>query len=127
MSLILSKVLSKLRWPLFLAYAVLLYITFTLPVEKIPPQIYQINDKLLHFLCFVILALLGFQAFSHSAARVFSVYAEGKSAAFSLFYGAFLEAVQQNVPGRFASFNDWLADAAGVLAAFLLLWALPGP
>ena len=115
-----SKILSNLRWPFFLAYAVFLYIAFTLPVEQIPASVYQINDKLLHFLSFLIFALLAFQAFSHSASRVFSAYAESKSSVLSLSYGAFLEMIQKTTPGRIASINDWLADALGVLTAFLL-------
>jgi VanZ family protein len=118
--LIISKILSKLRWPFFLAYAVFLYAAFTLPVDQIPDTLYQINDTFLHFLSFLIFSLLAYQAFSHSASRVFSAYAENKSAVLSLSYGAFLELIQKTIPGRIATLNDWAADALGVLTASLL-------
>ena len=113
---------SKFRWPLFLAYTVFLYVTFTLPAEKIPPALDKVSDKLLHFLCFLILALLAFWAFIRSKTRLFRAHAGTKSAAFSLFYGALLEWAQRSVPGRSASFFDWLADAVGVAAAGLIFF-----
>ena len=115
-----SKNLSELvRWFLFLACAIVLYIGCTLPAEQLPVVVVRANDKLLHFLSFLLLTLLGFRAFSYSSFDLFSQYGEGKTVSFSLFYGAFIEWAQRSVPGRNMSFSDWLADALG---AFLAFW-----
>ena len=116
-----SKNLSEpIRWFLFLGYAVILYASCTLPAAQLPAAIGRANDKLLHFLSFFLLALLGFRAFCHSSLELFNRYGEGKMISFSLFYGALIEWVQHSVPGRDMSFSDWLADALGTYLAFLV-------
>lgn len=119
----LSKILSNLsRWPLFIAYAGFLYFLYTLPLEQFPPALLEVDDKVLHFLDFFLLALLAFRTFALSVSSFFSAHAGVKAAAFSLLYGAFLEWVQVPVPGREMSLTDWLANAAGVLAASGIFW-----
>ena len=73
-------------------------------------MVFQANDKVLHFLAFFLLALLAFRVF----------ISRSKASGFSLAYGAFLEGVQQGVPGRSASFIDWFTDAVGILAAAII-------
>lgn len=75
------------------------------------------NDKVLHCLNFLILALLAVRTFTISSYAFFRLQAEGKAMTFSLFYGAFLEWAQKYSDGREPSLADWLADALGVLAA----------
>lgn len=106
-----------------------LFVFMVLPGEKIPEMIVRVNDKLLHFVDFFLLALLGFRTFNSSSRRLFQVHAGTKVVTFSLFYGALLEWIQTAVPGRDASFKDWLADAAGTLAALMIFSfsALTGP
>lgn len=115
-----SKTLSNLsRWPLFLTYTVLLFVAYTISLDQIPAAVLRVNDKLMHFLDFLLLALLSFRTFraSHS---LFSRQAETKAVAFSLLYGAFLEWAQKNTVGRSPSVADWVADALGVfLAGFI--------
>lgn len=114
-----SKSLSKVfHWPLFIAYAVYLYFIFTTPPEKIPPEVLAANDKVLHLLLFLILALLAFRTFFYSAVSFFRAHAVAKTVWFSAAYGVFLEWAQMTVPGRSASFADWVADSLGILAAF---------
>ena len=103
-----------------MGFAVSLYIACTLPAEQIPAVVVRANDKLLHFLSFLLLTLLGFRAFWHSSMELFSQYAEGKTVSFSLFYGAFIEWAQRSVPGRDMSFLDFVADALGTFLAFLI-------
>ena len=116
-----SKNLSELfRWFLFAGYAILLYIVCTLPAEQIPAVVIRANDKVLHFLSFFLLTLLGFRAFSRSSYEMFYQYGEGKAVCFSLFYGPFIEWAQRSVPGREMSFMDVTADSLGTLLAFLI-------
>ena len=120
-----SKSLSSFfHWVSFLGFAVFLYIGFTLPLSQIPEVFLPANDKALHFFDFLILTLLGFQAFFYSVHPFFHQGAGGKASAFSLFYGAYLEWAQTPVPGRGASFTDWMADALGVLVAWIIFQTL---
>lgn len=113
-----SKNLSESsRWSLFIGYCLLLYVGCTLPGAELPEVVTHANDKVLHFLDFFLLALLAFRTFILSSRSLFCVQAARKAAGFSLFYGAFLEWAQRRVPGRDASFLDWIADAVGVLVA----------
>lgn len=81
-------------------------------------MVVRANDKILHALDFFILTLLALRAFFYSSRPLFYVQSGEKSAGFSLLYGATLEWAQQRVPGRAGSFADWLADLAGILAAY---------
>lgn len=108
------------RWPLFLAFVVFLFVGHILPPEQIPPAVAQANDKVLHLINFLILALLAYRTFTRSSRTLFSFHAGGKAAGFSLFYGALLECIQLKIPGRETSLRDWLADAIGVLLASII-------
>jgi VanZ family protein len=115
------RILSSLtRWPLFIAYCIFLYLVFTLPLDQIPPAVAQANDKLLHFLDFFILTLLGFRTFSQSSFPFLSQKARIHSVIFSIAYAVFLEWSQEGVPGRAASLTDGLADTLGTFAASLI-------
>jgi len=113
--------LAKLsRWPLFLAFVVFLFVGHILPPEQIPPAVAQANDKVLHLINFLILALLAYRTFSFSSRTFFSLHAEVKAAGFSLFYGALLEWIQTGIPGRQGDVADWLADAVGIFIASVI-------
>lgn len=75
-------------------------------------------DKLVHFLMFAVCGAL-----------VARAWASGSSWALPLLgliaFGALTELVQYLVPGRSMSFNDFVADAAGAAAGFLVWYALP--
>lgn len=116
-----SRIPSRLfYWPAFVAYSVLLYFGFTLPQERLPRPILLAQDKVVHFLTLFILMLLAFNSFFYSSTPIFQKRSDFKAATFSLLYGTYLEWAQRNVPGRFASFWDWVADLLGVLAAFFI-------
>ena len=115
-----SKTLSNLsRWPLFLTFTVYLSLSHILSPDRLPLAAY-VNDKVFHFLNFLILALLGYRTFHRSSRSFFALHSEQKAMAFALFYGALMEMIQSTLPSRTASFADWLADAAGVFVAFLV-------
>lgn len=96
------------------------YIFFTLSPEDLPALVLYTDDNLMHFLTFLLLTLLSFQAFFNSRFSLFRQNAVGKAALFSTFYGAFLEWLQTSVPGRTGSFSDWIVDLLGVLLAALI-------
>ncbi len=98
------------RLALGLALLVITYMALT-PVPDLLQQ--SVNDKLGHALAFVLLSFL-----SHAGwpKRAFG-WRHGLPL---LAYGVALECLQYFVPGRYFSFLDMLADAAGI-AAYLLL------
>ncbi|PYE33866.1 VanZ like protein [Idiomarina fontislapidosi] len=70
-------------------------------------------DKWVHFTAFFLLSFTLHKAFDLS----------GKVAiALLLIYGCAIEVIQYYIPGRGSDVMDWLADAAGVVAYFSLLW-----
>ena len=120
-----SKNRSELFWwCALLGYVFFLYIVYTLPLAEIPVSVTRANDKVLHSLSFLLLSLVGFQTFSGSTWDAFRTRSGVKSAAFSIFYGAFLEWAQRTVPGRDMSFWDFLADSLGTLTA-VAIFCLP--
>ena len=79
-----------------------------------PAQAAQlINDKILHSLTFLILAIISDHAF---ATTVFN----WKKALWLMFYGVAIEVLQHYIPGREFSLLDMLADASGLLIYFIL-------
>lgn len=98
------------RLALGLSLLVITYMALT-PVPDLLQQ--SVNDKLGHALAFVLLSFL-----SHASwpKQTFG-WRHGLPL---LTYGIALECLQYFVPGRYFSFLDMLADAAGI-AAYLLL------
>jgi VanZ family protein len=81
------------------------------------------GDKTAHLVAYAIMGALFARAFwfgtGWSQPALFSL-----AAAVSIAYGAFDEIHQYYVPGRFASWGDWVADAIGAIfgsVAFYLL------
>lgn len=80
----------------------------------------QVNDKLLHFSAFVVLALMARAAFPLAPALILAV-------CLALF-GGFIEVVQSYLPYRSFSWLDLLADTAGVIFYFILFdWTMNLP
>jgi VanZ family protein len=68
-------------------------------------------DKLVHFGIFFVLALTFHRAFALSAKLSLLIL---------VCYGFLIEIAQSYAPGRSADVYDWLADASGVVAYFIL-------
>lgn len=81
----------------------------------------EANDKLLHFLDFFLLTLLGFRAFAYSRIASLRVHAGLKATGFSISYSTLLEWNQRFIPGREVSLWDLGANFFGSLTAFLLI------
>lgn len=68
-------------------------------------------DKLVHFGIFFVLALTFHRAFALSVKLSLLIL---------VCYGFLIEIAQSYAPGRSADVYDWLADASGVVAYFIL-------
>ncbi len=102
-----------------IAWAILILIVSTLPN---PPSLGpQGSDKVVHFALFFIqgaLCVPALLALKRPGARALATFA------LILVFAALDEALQLVVPGRFASIDDWMANALGA-AAGLSLAAIP--
>ena len=88
-----------------------------LPVEMLSSPVFKWWDKAQHSLAFAVLSLLGFAAFPARLRQV---------AAGLVLYGVALELAQLAVGWRFGEWQDVVADATGVGAAWVFrsLWRL---
>ena len=82
----------------------------------------QLSDKWLHFLAYLILAVLLLRAFHQGPGRPLRWRATVLAVGCASAYGVLDEIHQTFVPGRFGSSVDLLADVAGALAAVGLLF-----
>jgi VanZ family protein len=120
--------MAEQSWKIRLLYWLppLLYMGGIVALSSIPrarpPLLWEHQDKVVHFVEYMVLALLLARAVAGPHARLGPVRALGALAAAALF-GALDEAFQHFVPGRHASLADLGADAAGA-AAGCVLWIL---
>jgi VanZ family protein len=98
------------------AYWIVLFILTHTPAERLPQP--GVSDKLAHFLAYAVLGLFLFSSFWISG--VSPKRAVLLTLAIGLIYGVADEWIQKYV-GRDCEFQDWLADAAGIVAAVLVL------
>lgn len=110
-----SLVLARVAFALALIGSCILAFT---PADRYLQQ--QMNDKLLHFSAFVVLALMARAAFPLAPALILAFCMS--------FFGAFIEVVQSYLPYRQFSWLDLLADMAGVMFYFILFeWTMRLP
>ena len=98
-----------------ISYSLLLIVIFVMPVAKIPSQGPDLQvDKIMHcllfFIYFVIL-IKSLEQYNHVII---------KSMIISLSFALFTEFLQSLLPYRSASFQDFLADSAGILVGLIL-------
>jgi len=110
------KQLRRYLWP---AWWVLMFVATHLPKIPAPPVGIRNADKVVHFLLYFVLAMLGGRALI-GAGRIKGFGTLLTWAGVCLIYAAMDEWLQQFV-NRTPSVHDWLADAAGVMAATLIL------
>lgn len=106
--------------PLFATLFVLaLILAFVLALRPAPEMLPSINhfDKVQHAIAFMLISLLGFAAWPRRAVMIVAVM---------LGYAAAMELAQSFTAYRQGDYLDWLADAAGIAAAFGLRRLLPG-
>jgi VanZ family protein len=93
-----------------------LTIASLVPVALLPPQAMTIWDKAQHALGFAWLAALGLAAYPRASMAV---------AGGLIVWGGAIELMQWATGWRYGEWIDWLADAVGIAAAWLLWRALP--
>ncbi len=89
--------------------------------KELPDLTFRIWDKLLHFLAFGFLGVLIYRSFIHCAWGFIRKHAIFFSVIITVLYGAFDEIHQYYVPGRDASYSDWIADAIGAIVFILMV------
>ena len=89
-----------------------------LPVEHLPPIAFDWWDKAQHALAFLVLGGVGLLAYSAKSSYV---------ALGLLVYGASIELAQAASGWRYGDWQDWLADATGVITAWFLFRCLRIP
>ena len=103
-----------------IVYLSLIFIQSSIPSERIPHMTILTFDKLIHAIIYFIAAIL-----IYLAIREHRPFDTGKIAlltfTITVFYGLSDEIHQYFVPGRHASFRDFLADTAGVTAGLLIV------
>ena len=115
------KWLRIILWILTVAYWALLFTMTHLPPPKLPAA--PGNDKLMHFLAYLVLSLmlgvtlrLTFPRWRRVPLIVLLI---------GVIYGALDERTQLLV-NRSAEWGDWFADAGGVCTSVLVLWLTNG-
>lgn len=84
---------------------------------------YQLNDKLEHYLVYLVLTLfIFFSCVLQKRIAILRTHPFVSAFLFIAFYGMLNELIQLYVPGRFCDVKDWLADVAGALTGIVLLF-----
>jgi VanZ family protein len=83
-----------------------------------------VSDKVLHFLAYALFGVANLRAF-HGGFRKPVLWATVAALVLTAGFGALDEARQSGVSFRSASWDDWVADVAGALAAWLLAQFFP--
>lgn len=80
-----------------------------LPGDYLPPVAFDVWDKAQHALGFLMLGLLGLWAYGSATKRIVLGL---------LIHGALIELAQAATGWRYGDWQDWLANAVGVAAAY---------
>jgi len=97
----------KLHFQLFL---LLILIGSSVPGKSVPNIVSLSWDKLLHFIEYGILGVLGYRAYHRHPN--FNIYL---LCLFGILFGCIDESWQKMIPGRFSSHYDVIADGIGVI------------
>lgn len=107
-------------WQVWPAWLCTLLVLLVGSIPQGPPGAQRLNDKVLHFIGFGLIAWLWCRACRYlaPAAPIWTAALRGGLASAAL--GALLELWQAFLPYRSAELLDWVADALGALLAALL-------
>jgi VanZ family protein len=120
-----NRQLIRYQLPAIL-WAVLIFVSSSIPSDRLPPLGVFGIDKVIHFVMFFVFCLLAHRAFRfQSGVEVLSRHNLIFSIAVTILYGISDELHQILVPGRQSSVYDALADALGGLfyAGLYRLWS----
>ena len=102
-------------------YAILIFVFSSIPYARTPLG-FELGDKLLHLLVYLIFSLLLFFSFYTSPRIFWQRYAYLFSLIVGIIYGLLDEVHQGLVPGRQQDVFDFLADLLGVLLGLFMVW-----
>ena len=121
MNIKIIKNFFKYHFP-FIAWALVIFIQSSFAAVDIPKVEWISVDKVIHMGVFGLLAALCYVSFIHlSTENTFSKNAFVWTAIICMVYGASDELHQYFVPNRSSEFQDWLADAAGIIIMLLVI------
>lgn len=113
---------SLVYLPLILYWIILLTAT-SVPSDKLPKEIFEVGDKLLHFGAYLVLSvLLCLTLIFQKKFVLLKKYPYYFTILFGSLYGALDELHQMFIPGRSAEFADWVADTLGTIGGVLIVY-----
>lgn len=101
-----------------IAFAILIFMLSQLPGEILPPKVFDLQDKLLHFCAYFLFGItlvIATMTMQNAKKRILVVILLGS------LYAMLDEVHQIFVPGRYWDLTDWFADTLGVLCALLFV------
>jgi len=106
-----------------IAWALILFTLSSIPKLQSPFHFSKWDDKLNHLAAYAILGALVLRALPRASGTLPNAREVRLAAVLGILYGLFDELHQYFVPGRFVEFNDFVADAIGVMiGAGFYLW-----
>ena len=105
-----------------ISYLLLIFISSSIPGEEISNIGFDLNDKLVHALVYLILFILFFYSLKNQTKSIkLRRNALVFAAVFSALYGVSDELHQLLVPNRSSEFADWIADVSGIAGGMAII------
>jgi VanZ family protein len=101
----------------------IIFIQSSIGSLKLPDIEFEFTDKLLHFIVFGTLGILIARGFRNLSNKRINENYLSLTIIISILYGASDEIHQYLVPGRYSSFEDWIADVLGII---IMVWIYKG-
>ncbi|MCK4754601.1 MAG: VanZ family protein [Calditrichia bacterium] len=86
---------------------------------KLPYIEFDLADKILHFIVFGVLGILTARGLRNAKNKILKENYTSLTFLICIIYGALDETHQYFVPGRHASWGDWIADILGIV---IMVW-----
>lgn len=120
----LKKIIKKLSSFKFIAllYAVIIFVSSSLPQLTLPHLGFTLEDKVYHFLEYSVFSFLLFLAFSRSKTDFLKKNLFLFSSLIGIIYAYSDEFHQRFVPGRTYDLYDFAADCLGIILIQAILW-----
>ncbi|MCX7908980.1 MAG: VanZ family protein [Ignavibacteria bacterium] len=101
-----------------IAFAILIFLLSQIPGEKLPPNVFDLQDKVLHLFAYFLfgLSLIIATAVVKNRTRAFLIVI-----LIGFFYALLDELHQMFVPNRVCDITDWAADFLGVVISLVFL------
>lgn len=104
----------------FTVYWIILFTATTIPGQDMPDL--GFSDKKEHFIgYFIFTSLLYLTLLFQNRYFILKKYAGISAVIIAWVYGVIDELHQMLIPDRYADINDWFADAAGAVIAFIII------